>query len=163
MMHPNIRTAFRMKALLPLLLLISLRSVAFGQPCPCSAIKLGVDTTKGMKFDTVAYHDPKISAVASTQFLYDYAAAKSAILGLYGLVYDSIALDTNELQELMVKMYGTRTPLPYDYISYVTLSRKGSSLKDFKYKLTLVIKDSAWAGDTILLDTASTRSLSKIP
>ncbi len=159
MMHPNLRAAFRVKAFLPLLLMISFRSVAFGQGCPCSAIKLGVDTTKGMKFDTVAYR----SSGDSQTLLYDYAAAKSALLGLYGLLYDSTVLDANDLQEFTVKQYGTRTPLPYDYISYVTLSRKGSSLSDFKYKLTLVIKDSAWAGDTILLDTVSTRSLSNIP
>ena len=150
-LHP-----FRMKAMLAFLLAISLHSVAFGQGCPCSAVKLGVDTTKGMKFDTVAYR-------GNSQLLFDYINAKNSLLALYGLLYDSVGLDPDEVQQLTVKRYGTRTPLPYDYISFVTLTRKGSSLKKFNYKLTFVIKDGAMASDTLVFDTLHETSLARIP
>ncbi len=130
------------------------------QDCPCKAIKLGVDTTKGMKFDTVAYH----AVSDSTQLLNDYAGAQAAILALWGMELDSSALQqASETDSLTVKQYGTRKPLPYNYISYVTVGRKGSSLKKFTYKVTLVVKDSSFANDTLVFDTGHASSLAKIP
>ncbi len=133
---------------------------AVAQNCPCKAIKLGVDTTKGMKFDTVAYHAVK----DSTQLLFDYATTKAYLLALWGLEQDSIGLSqANEVDQLTVKQYGTHTQLPYNYISYVNVSRKGSSLQKFNYKIVLVLKDSAYANDTVVFDTAHATSLAKIP